>query len=187
MDSRRRNGWLAKRVRRRTIAVFCALAVAGGLLRASAADYFVSTEGSDTNPGSIDRPWATIAQGLKKLQPGDTLYLRGGRYHQAVKVRDLGGNQNAPITLAAYPGEKVVLDGTVAVRSPWSRHKGSIYKTTNIYKTTLARHVWQLFVDGKSMSPARWPNGNWNDGSLWDAAASMAWPSTMSTLIGFCT
>jgi len=26
------------------------------------------------------------------------------------------------------------------------------------------------------MSSARWPNGNWIDGSLWDTARSMAWP-----------
>ena len=51
----------------------------------------------------------------------------------------------------------------------------SLYKD-GIYKTKLKNDIWQLFANDLSMSPARWPNGNWNDGSLWDKTQSMAWP-----------
>ena len=56
----------------------------------------------------------------------------------------------------AYPGEVVTLDGTEAISelqtNGWTPYKGSIYKTT------LSKDIWQLFVDSEMMIPARWPN-----------------------------
>lgn len=135
-----------------------------------AADYFVSPTGSDSHPGTVGEPFATIQEGMDQLQAGDTLHLREGSYHEQVRIVSLHGRKDKPITVKAYEGEQVTLDGSVPIRSTWAPHRG------RIFKTKLAQPVWQLFVEKKSMSSARWPNGNWIDGSLWDTARSMAWP-----------
>jgi hypothetical protein len=46
--------------------------------------------------------------------------------------------------------------------SGWTLHSG------NIYKTTLNADIWQLYVDGALMMPARWPNASLDDNSVFD-------------------
>jgi hypothetical protein len=62
--------------------------------------------------GSIDRPWKTLGYAFRQLQPGDTLLIRGGTYNnQRIALREQNsGQENAPITVKAYPGEAVTLD-----------------------------------------------------------------------------
>jgi hypothetical protein len=36
---------------------------------------------SDSNAGTIDKPWKTIHKANQTLQPGDTVYIRGGTYY----------------------------------------------------------------------------------------------------------
>ena len=45
-----------------------------------AADYFVAPAGSDTNSGTLDKPFATVTRAQAAANPGDTVYLRGGTY-----------------------------------------------------------------------------------------------------------
>ncbi|MFA7157917.1 MAG: hypothetical protein WC299_01345, partial [Kiritimatiellia bacterium] len=46
--------------------------------------FYVSTEGNDGADGlSFSNAWKTIARAMKDLEPGDTLYLCGGRYDSA--------------------------------------------------------------------------------------------------------
>src|SRR5262249_34617547 len=73
--------------------------------------YYVSPSGSDEGPGTVDRPFATLAKGAGLLRPGDTLYLRGGTYADNLvdKLKQGGASWTAPVTLAAYPGERPVL------------------------------------------------------------------------------
>ena len=48
----------------------------GGPQAEEASAYYVNPAGSDSNPGTIDRPFATLAKAASVLQPGDTCYLR---------------------------------------------------------------------------------------------------------------
>lgn len=66
--------------------------------------------GDDASPGTVDRPWRTLAHAVTQLAAGQTLYLRGGIYFEHVTV-SLRGTQQQPITLRSYPGELAVLDG----------------------------------------------------------------------------
>jgi hypothetical protein len=136
--------------------------------------YFVALNGNNSNTGTIYQPWATIQHAVDQLIPGDTLYIRGGRYHQTVNIDNLDGTSSDPIRIRNYPGEEVVIAGTTHVTSSWSLHSG------NIYKTTIGKDIWQLFVDGKSMVVARWPNisKNWDepdDSSGWDPTPDSYW------------
>lgn len=76
--------------------------------------YFVDAErGDDAQSGSEKAPWRTIARGVAQLKPGATLLLRGGVYYERLAVR-LTGRPDAPITIAAYPGETAIIDGGLA-------------------------------------------------------------------------
>ena len=82
--------------------------------------YYVSPSGSDTNPGTApDAPWGTVAHGLASLGPGDTLYLRGGRYVENITQTAIRpATPSAPILVAGYPGEQPVIEGLLWLRDP---------------------------------------------------------------------
>jgi hypothetical protein len=63
--------------------------------------------------GSIDRPWKTLKYAFRQLQPGDTLLIRGGTYsNRHIELTEANsGREDAPITVKAYPGEIVILNG----------------------------------------------------------------------------
>jgi len=69
-----------------------------------------ANRGIDTASGSEQQPWKTLTHALRQLQPGDTLYLRGGVYYEKI-APPRSGTAEAPITIAAYPGELAIIDG----------------------------------------------------------------------------
>jgi hypothetical protein len=68
--------------------------------------------GDDGHAGSKSAPWKTLRHAIAQLKAGATLYLRGGVYYEQIAVR-LVGRADAPITIAAYPGEAAILDGSI--------------------------------------------------------------------------
>ncbi len=88
------------------------------ILRAAKGRWFVSPSGTPTGQGTQISPWdlATAlahGPGQTKIRPGDTVWLRAGRY-TGTYVSTLAGSENEPIIIRAFPGERVVIDkGTV--------------------------------------------------------------------------
>jgi hypothetical protein len=76
------------------------------------AEYYVSMTGSDQNPGSITQPWKTFRKAVETMLGGDTVYIRGGTYNEPVKINYKTNTTGQYLTLAAYPGEEVIVDGT---------------------------------------------------------------------------
>ncbi len=97
--------------------------------------------GNDNGPGSKERPWSTINHALKQLQAGDTLYLREGSYFENVYCA-VAGTADMPITIRAYPGERVVIDGGMpefqtapaAAWQPFPDGASGEYVSTQIFK-----------------------------------------------------
>ncbi len=86
--------------------------IGGGLTpdAATAATYYVATNGTDSNPGTQARPFRTINTGVSILRPGDTLYVRAGTYRESLMDNIPSGNSwTSPVTVAAYLGETVTL------------------------------------------------------------------------------
>ncbi len=83
--------------------------------------YYVSTTGSDSNPGTLAQPFGTINKGVSVLTPGDTLYIRGGTYSNTSNYNNVIGYPNAPVpsgtdwnnpvTISRYQSETVVING----------------------------------------------------------------------------
>jgi parallel beta-helix repeat protein len=76
-----------------------------------AATFYVATNGSDSNPGTITQPFATINHASKSARAGDTVYVRGGIYNQLVEIGSRG-TASARILFAPYPGEQAIIDGS---------------------------------------------------------------------------
>ncbi|MBL7214225.1 MAG: hypothetical protein ISS71_00960 [Phycisphaerae bacterium] len=114
--------------------------------------YYVAVDGDNSNPGTLNLPWATIQKAADTLLEGQTCYIRGGRYSDTVNISNLHGTATEPVIFEKYNGEDVILEGTIPITSGWTVHSG------NIYKTTISQDVWQLFVDDQMVTAARWPN-----------------------------
>lgn len=78
---------------------------------ASPKSFYVSPQGNDANPGTEEKPWKTIQHAANTLQPGQTVYIRQGIYHESVITTQSGNESQGPITFANYPGEKPIIDG----------------------------------------------------------------------------
>ena len=61
--------------------------------------------------GSINNPFTRIQDGIDVMNPGDTLMLRGGTYHETTDVIKQNGSKDAWYTIKNYPGETVVMTG----------------------------------------------------------------------------
>ena len=116
--------------------------------------YYVSTGGSDSNAGSLARPFRTIQRAANLAQPGDTVLVRAGTYRETVRPLR-SGSGSKPITFAAYNNEKVTVSGADVVGG-WSKYSGSIYKARQSFDMGWGDN--QVFVDGQMMIEARWPN-----------------------------
>ncbi len=137
------------------IGIFLSLAMSG-----CDRGYFVSVEGSDDNPGTINRPFKTVQKCANVIQPGETCWLREGIYRETIKPAVSGTNKE-PITFAAYKNENVTISGAEIVTG-WTIDRDSIFRTNvslpiNGYSDTsfLAN---QIFINGKMMPEARFPN-----------------------------
>ena len=76
-------------------------------------EYFVSGAGTDSNPGTLERPFATIARGVAELQAGDILNLRHGVYLEPVDIAAKHGTADDPIVIRSYRGEEAYIDGSL--------------------------------------------------------------------------
>jgi hypothetical protein len=77
--------------------------------------YYVSTQGADSNPGTLESPWANLSFAITVASAGDTILMRGGTYftHQ-VWIRwdrGMGGANGQYLTIKNFPGEVVSVGG----------------------------------------------------------------------------
>src|SRR5665213_451691 len=65
-----------------------------------ATTYYLSTAGSDSNPGNQAQPWLTLHKAATKVQPGDTVILAEGSYvFWPEPIFTKSGTPSAPITI----------------------------------------------------------------------------------------
>ena len=100
----------------------------------SAETFYVAPGGSDSGPGTLSEPWATLTgarDNIRLLLDGNgdiTVYFRGGTYtfDQTVVFGPTdSGTAEQTITYAAYPGETPIFSSLVQVTG-WSTYSGNI-------------------------------------------------------------
>jgi len=79
---------------------------------ASAAEYYVSPTGSDSNPGTQASPFATLTKGNSTAAAGDTIWVRGGTYNTTgqITLSKSGTSDTNRTKIWAYPGEVPIID-----------------------------------------------------------------------------
>jgi parallel beta-helix repeat protein len=88
---------------------------AGPTLRRAADGYYVSPTASESGMGTAAQPWtlqAALSGAAGRLQPGDTVWLRGGTYQGAFHTQ-LVGSPGRWIVFRQAPGERATIDGTL--------------------------------------------------------------------------
>ena len=68
--------------------------------------------GKDSQPGTLDAPFGSLARALSEAGPGDSIYIRGGYYAlDEPIIRSYQGEAGKWLTVSAFPGESPVFDG----------------------------------------------------------------------------
>lgn len=118
--------------------------------------YFVdAARGDDAQDGSLQKPWKTLQHSVKRLKPGETLYLRGGTYYEKVRLTR-SGTAEAPIVVASYPGELAVIDGGLreffeSPETSWEPFKDGAegeFVSTRVYANVEERRIPHQFLPG---------------------------------------
>jgi hypothetical protein len=78
----------------------------------NSATFLVAPKGSDFNNGLPSAPWKTIQHAVDNVNPGDTVLVKTGTYHELVRFNRSGSETAGFITLKNAPGESPVMDGT---------------------------------------------------------------------------
>ncbi len=141
--------------------------LAGGAGRAMAGNYYVGGTGaSDRNPGTASQPFATIQKAASVAAAGDFVNIRAGTYRETVTPAN-SGTAGHPITFQPDGNAVVTVSGADLADGGWAVYSGNIYqKSIALPLTGYAEQITgngtllanQVFVGGKMMIEARWPN-----------------------------
>src|SRR6266568_863841 len=86
-----------------------------GLVRAGAATLYVSTQGSDSNPGTAAQPFRTITHAYSLAGPGTTIFVASGTYTDYTSGWGIhlgaSGTASSPIVLRSQTPGAAVIDG----------------------------------------------------------------------------
>jgi hypothetical protein len=160
-------------------------AAAGG----DGAKYYVGgVNASDSNPGTITQPFATIQSCAAVVLPGETCHINAGTYRETV-VPAASGKAGSAITFSAMAGATVTVDGTDSVDN-WSLDAGSIYKASVQLSGTAAEpyssteyppdnELWanQVFIGSVMVPEAAYPTPSTDP---WNQAFASDFTSTRS-------
>ena len=153
-----------------TITLYATLLAAAVLSSAvvSGAEIHIASNGTVANPGTVEKPVATLqaaqqlvrSQIAKGLREPVTVIIHGGTYYLdaplALTAED-SGTAACPITWRAVAGEKVVLSGGVRITGKWTQGSDGIWSVA----IPSVKDDWnfrQLFVNGQRAIRARYPN-----------------------------
>ncbi len=139
---------------------FAAVILSAWLSAAFAAEYHVDARvGSDAYPGTKERPFATIQKAAEVMQPGDVCRVHEGIYRETVRP-PRSGAPGAPLRFEAWNGEEVTITGTERISAAeWKPFEGPILTA----EIAAGKKVTQLFVNGRQMEVARFPNNTSDD------------------------
>jgi len=126
--------------------VQCTLLLLPALLVPTSALYHVAQThpaASDDNPGTADRPWATVGKAAGVMEAGDRVIVHAGEYREYIEPRN-SGRPGSPIVYEAAEGEQVILTGADLI-TDWQRLEGD----RPVYRTPWPHKFIINHVDGK--------------------------------------
>jgi hypothetical protein len=127
---------------------------------------FVSPHGNDKNPGTKELPCRSleyvqsVVRGLDKRTPIQIILQEGTYYLSQTLVFEQkdSGTKECPIVWKAEKNKQVVISGGRPVKGKWLINDGDAW-VTEIPEARERNWIFrQLFVDGRRMTRARYPN-----------------------------
>jgi hypothetical protein len=113
--------------------------------------------GEDSQSGNIDSAFKTVSHGISRLTAGMTLYIREGNYFENNLNITASGSQADIIRIRNYPGEKVVINGSLPDFYQTYMDNWQLYEAaTNTYRSADSSFGSDLYT-GYAMAD----NENW--------------------------
>ena len=147
-------------LRARSALLALATAVAGTLAVAPVAHasetIWVSPSGADTADGSSGAPLRSLGAAIARARTGDRIVLRGGTYHESVRIED------TTLDITSAPGERAVFDGASPLTSftrdgdDWAAALTTDFAVRTgapvLSSNPAAGHPDQVFLDGAPLT-----------------------------------
>ena len=118
--------------------------------------------GDDSWAGTTACPKATIVSAVENSSSGDEVIVHEGLYHENITI-----DNKDDFILRAATGERVVLDGTRSITGDLGGVWGAA-DSDGIQEVTLTEDGWQLFLAYEEQVPARWPNAQFSDETVFN-------------------
>jgi hypothetical protein len=120
---------------------------------------FVSPSGNDLNPGTRERPFATLQRAQAEArQKHRNVFLRAGTYYLTsplVFTAADSGSEKAPVVFRNYRNETAVISGGVKLENlDWRPFTNGIFET----RVPADLRTEEIFVNGQRQILARYPN-----------------------------
>ena len=137
-------------------------------MKKNAVKIFVSPDGRDDAEGSKQHPFATLQRAQTEARHGVKqgcpvhVWVHAGIYYLSETLLfspEDSGSAEAPVIYEAVPGESVVISGGMKLDLEWTQYEGNILQTHSLPP---GMNFDQLFVNGRQMHMARYPNYNEN-------------------------
>lgn len=108
--------------------------------------------------GSKAHPFATIQQAADVAMPGDAVLVHAGTYRETVTPKN-SGTASARITYQPFGNEVVTIDGADPVTGWQAGDRGVFHAPlAGDFFASAMNQADQVFVDGRMVFQARWPN-----------------------------
>ncbi|MCG8607932.1 right-handed parallel beta-helix repeat-containing protein, partial [bacterium] len=97
---------------------------------------------SDTNPGTIQRPFRTINQAARVMKAGERVVIKSGVYREKVVPRFGGKSPEKMISYEAASGARVILKGSRVLKSAWVRSLNPTQFSEKLWMNTMPDSIF---------------------------------------------
>ncbi|HYW80478.1 MAG TPA: right-handed parallel beta-helix repeat-containing protein, partial [Thermoguttaceae bacterium] len=122
---------------------------------ALAREIHVSKTGSDSDPGSQERPYQTINKAASVALPGDIVTVQGGTYREWVKPTQGGTDETHRVVYRAATGETVFIKGSERITT-WKHQKGNVWQVSLPSSLFGDYNPYALQVSGGWLNYGQW-------------------------------
>ena len=118
--------------------------------------------GNDSYAGTSECPMKSLSAAVNEAVNDDEIIIHSGLYHDNVSIDGIDN-----LVIRAATGATVIFDGTKSITDDL----GGVWSTADangIQEVTLSQDGWQLFLAHEEQVPARWPNAQFSDETVFN-------------------